>query len=298
MRKLWRRIWEVILKRLIQLSGILAILFVILILLFLLRDALPSLRENSLSALLTGPRWSPTAEPARFGLLPLLLGSLYVTAGALLIAVPLGLACAVFIAEVVPASVRELLKPLVELLAAIPSVVYGLIGLLLVGPWLKELLNLPLSQFAALGSLILAFMALPTMVSVSEDALRAVPRVLRYSSLALGATRWQTICRVTVPAARSGIIAAVLLGLGRVIGETMTVLMVTGNAPVIPEGVKGFFRPLRTMTATIAAEMGETAHNTPHYHALFMIGLVLFLITLVINLLSDFVIKRMPGVRT
>lgn len=298
MRKLWRRIQEALLERLIQLSGILAILFVVLILLFLLRDALPSLRENSLSALLTGPRWSPTAEPPRFGLLPLLLGSLYVTAGALLIAVPLGLACAVFIAEVVPASVRELLKPLVELLAAIPSVVYGLIGLLLVGPWLKELLNLPLSQFAALGSLILAFMALPTMVSVSEDALRAVPRVLRYSSLALGATRWQTICRVTVPAARSGIIAAVLLGLGRVIGETMTVLMVTGNAPVIPEGVKGFFRPLRTMTATIAAEMGETAHNTPHYHALFMIGLILFLIALVINVLSDFVIKRMPGART
>lgn len=298
MRKLWRKIREAILERLLQIAGALTVLFVVLILLFLLREALPMLRENSLTAVLAGVRWSPTAEPPQFGLLPLLLGSLYVTAGALFIAVPLGLACAVFISEVAPASVRELLKPIVELLGAIPSVVYGLIGLLLVGPWLKRLLGLPISQFAALGSLILAFMALPTIVSVSEDALRAVPRAWRHNSLALGATRWQTICRVTVPAARSGIIAAMLLGLGRVIGETMTVLMVTGNAPVIPEGMKGFFRPLRTMTATIAAEMGETAHNTPHYHALFMIGLILFLIALAINLLSDFVIRRMPGART
>lgn len=196
-----------------------------------------------------------------------------------------------------PSRLREVLKPLVELLAAVPSVVYGFLGLLLLGPWLAKVFGLPLGQFGALGSLVLAFMAIPTIVSVSEDALAAVPRAYRENSLALGATRWQTISRVVVPAARSGIIASMLLGLGRAIGETMTVLMVTGNAPVIPQGLAGFLKPLRTMTATIAAEMGETAYHTPHYHALFMIGLILFLIALAVNIVSDLIIRRMPGVR-
>ncbi|GAG48001.1 unnamed protein product, partial [marine sediment metagenome] len=153
------------------------------------------------------------------------------------------------------------------------------LGLLLVGPWLAELLDLDVPLFAGLGSLMLAFMAMPMIVSLSEDAIRAVPMTLRENSLALGATQWQTIWRVVLPAGRSGIIAAVLLGMGRAIGETMTVLMVTGNAAVIPLGLQGFLRPVRTMTATIAAEMGETAYNTPHYHALFAIGLLLFIIT-------------------
>jgi phosphate transport system permease protein len=291
------RFGEVVVERAVQLAGFLAVIFVALILLFLLREALPLLRTTSLGQMLTGSRWSPTAEPPRFGLLPLLLGSLYVTVGAMVLAVPLGLACAVFISEVAPPRVRETLKPLVELLAAIPSVVFGFVGLLLVGPWLAKVLHLPIGQFGGLGALILAFMAIPTIVSVSEDALRAVPRAFRENSLALGATGWQTIHRVTIPAARSGLTAAVLLGLGRAIGETMTVLMVTGNSPVIPRGLLGFLRPLRTMTATIAAEMGETAYDTPHYHALFMIGLILLLITLAVNIVSDIVIRRMPGVR-
>lgn len=291
------RLWEAIVERALQLAGFLAVISVALILLFLLSESLPLLRTTSLVEVLTGQRWSPTAEPPHFGLLPLLLGSLYVTVGAMALAVPLGLACAVFISEVAPPRVREILKPLVELLAAIPSVVFGFIGLLLVGPWLAQILRLPLGQFAGVGALILAFMAIPTIVSVSEDALRAVPRAFRENSLALGATGWQTIYRVTVPAARSGLTAAVLLGLGRAIGETMTVLMVTGNSPVIPRGLLGFLRPLRTMTATIAAEMGETAYDTPHYHALFMIGLILLLITLAVNIVSDLIIRRMPGVR-
>lgn len=278
-------------------AGFLAVISVVLILLFLLTESLPLLRTTSLREMLTGVRWSPTAEPPKFGLLPLLLGSFYVTVGAMVLAVPLGLACAVFISEVAPFRVREILKPLVELLAAIPSVVFGFLGLLLVGPWLAQILGLPLGQFAGVGALILAFMAIPTIVSVSEDALRAVPRAYRENSLALGATGWQTIYHVTIPAARSGLTAAVLLGLGRAIGETMTVLMVTGNSPVIPRGLLGFLRPLRTMTATIAAEMGETAYNTPHYHALFMIGLILLLITLAVNIVSDLIIRRMPGVR-
>ena len=290
-----RRRLEWLIERLIQLAGVLAIVFVVLIFAFLLKDALPAFREHSLKQLFAGQRWSPTSEPAQFGMLPLLLGSLYVTAGALVIAVPLGLATAIFIAEVAPIRLQEMLKPTVELLAAIPSVVFGFLGLLLVGPLLARWLGLPIAQFAALGSIMLALMAIPTIVSVSEDAIRAVPRALRDNSLALGATQWQTISRVVVPAARSGIAAAVLLGLGRAVGETMTVLMVTGNAAVIPMGLRGFWRPVETMTATIAAEMGETAYGTPHYHALFAIGLILFIITFITSTVADLAIKRAPG---
>ncbi|MBN1458843.1 MAG: phosphate ABC transporter permease subunit PstC [Armatimonadetes bacterium] len=281
----------------IQASGALAIVFVVLIFAFLLRDALPLLRETSLRDIFAGRNWLPTSDPEQFGMLPLILGSLYVTAGALLIAVPLGVAAAAFVSEVAPPWIQEILKPTVEILATIPSVVFGFLGLFLIGPWLAEQLNLPVPLFAALGSLMLAFMAVPTIVSVSEDAIRSVPMSLRENSLALGATRWQTIRRVVLPAARSGIIAAVLLGLGRAIGETMTVLMVTGNAAVIPEGLQGFLRPVRTLTATIAGEMGETAYQTPHYHALFMIGLILFVITFVTNTVADVTIRRSGGMK-
>jgi phosphate transport system permease protein len=291
-RRSARRAWEWFAERVVQASGMLAILFVALIFAFLLLDALPLLRHISPIRLLSGSRWLPTSEPPQFGLLPLLLGSLYVTTGALALAVPLGLACATLISEVVPRPVREVLKPTVEVLASIPSVVFGFLGLMLVGPWLAEKLDLPIGMFAALGSVMLALMAIPTIVSVSEDAIRAVPMALRENSLALGATHWQTIWRVVLPGARSGLIAAVLLGLGRAIGETMTVLMVTGNAAVIPHGLEGFLRPVRTLTATIAAEMGEAAHGTPHYHALFAIGLILFLITFATNTIADVAIRR------
>ncbi|MEN6403600.1 MAG: phosphate ABC transporter permease subunit PstC, partial [Armatimonadia bacterium] len=228
MKHTTRRVWEWIIERAILMAGLAAILFVVAIFLFLVRDSLPLLKTVSLGGLLAGKRWLPTSEPPQFGLLPLLLGSLYVTVGAMVLSVPLGLGAAIFIAEVAPPRWREILKPAVELLAAVPSVVFGFIGLLMVGPWLARTFDLPIGQFAALGSLLLAFMAVPTIVSVAEDALTAVPRALRDNSLALGATEWQTISKVVVPAGRSGIVAACLLGLGRAIGETMTVLMVTG----------------------------------------------------------------------
>ena len=288
---------EKLTEGIIKVAGISAIVVVSLIFVFLLRDALPLLTQRQPAASLLGTRWLPTSDPEQFGLWPLLLGSLYVTVGAIAIALPLGLACAIFIAEVAPRGLREILKPVVELLAAIPSVVFGVLGVLLLGPWLSKVLHLPIGQFAALGSLLLAFMAIPTIVSVAEDALSAVPRALRDNSLALGATQWQTIARIVVPAGRSGLIAAGLLGLGRAIGETMAVLMVTGNAAVIPQGLKGFILPVRTMTATIAAEMGETAHNSTHYHALFVLGLLLFLITMAVNLVADFVAHRGKGVK-
>lgn len=291
-RSMARRQWEWLIGRAIQAAGALAIVFVLMIFAFLLKDALPLLREGSIGEILTGERWLPTAEPPQFGMLPLLLGSLYVTVGALVIAIPLGIACAAFISEVAPTAVRETLKPAVEVLATIPSVVFGFLGLLLVGPWLADVLELPIGLFAGLGSLMLAFMAMPTIVSVSEDAIRSVPNVLRENSLALGATKWQTISGVVLPAARSGVIAAILLGLGRAIGETMTVLMVTGNAAVIPQGLTGFLRPVRTLTATIAGEMGETVYGSSHYHALFTIGLILFVITFVTNTIADVVVRR------
>jgi phosphate transport system permease protein len=222
-------------------------------------------------------------------MLPLILGSLMVTIGAVVIALPLGLACAVYLAELAPPRTRATLKSAVELLAGIPSVVIGFIGLSLVAPWLKDRLDLISGLTAFTGSLMLALMALPTIISISEDALVAVPSDYKQGSLALGGTELQTIWRSTIPAARSGLIAAAMLGIGRAIGETMTVMMVTGTAAVLPTNP---FQQVRTMTATIAAEMGETVHYSVHYHALFLIGVLLFLFTFVINTIADMTLQR------
>lgn len=280
---------EWVIERVIQASGLLTIVFIVLIFVFLLKDSLPLFKTHSLTALLTGRDWYPISDPARFGLVPLLAGSLAVTLGSIVIAVPLGVAAAIYLAEVARPSIRESVKPVVEMLAAIPSVVFGFIGLLILAPYVKSLFDLPTGLTAMTGSIMLAFMALPTIISISEDAISAVPREYREASLALGATQWQTISRVMVPAALSGITAAVMLGIGRVIGETMTVLMVTGNAALIPHSIT---QPVRTMTATIAAEMGETVQYSEHYFALFSIGAVLFVITFAINFTADIVLHR------
>ncbi len=280
---------EAVVERLIQATGLSAIVFVVLIFAFLLREGMPAVFQVPLNSLL-GTRWYPIED--YFGILPLVLGSLIVTLGAAIIALPLGLATAVFIAEVAPRWAREVLKPFVEVLAGIPSVVLGFMGILVLAPIIRVVLNIPTGLTAFTGSLLLAGMALPTIVSVAEDALDAVPRSYRDAALALGATHWQTIWRVTVPAARSGILTAMMLGIGRAIGETMTVLMVTGNAARMALSLGDLFRPVRTMTATIAAEMGEVAQGSTHYHVLFTIGLVLFLIAFAINLTASFVIFR------
>lgn len=283
------RIGEAVAERLIQTTGLSAILFILLIFAFLIRESASTFVEVPLGDLL-GTRWYPIE--AYYGLLPLIFGSVVVTLGAALVALPIGLMTAVFIAEVAPRWAREILKPFVEVLAGIPSVVLGFMGILVLAPVIRTTLNLPTGLTAFTGSLLLAGMALPTIVSVAEDALDAVPRSYRDAALALGATRWQTIWRVTVPAARSGILTAMMLGIGRAIGETMTVLMVTGNAARMPEGVVALFRPVRTMTATIAAEMGEVAQGSTHYHVLFTIGLILFVISFLINLTASIVIFR------
>ncbi len=283
----WR---EYIITRLIRVSGYSAIVFVLLIFLFLLQQSVPALFELPLSALFS-LRWYPI-EGNNFGILPLITGSIIVTVGAALIAIPFGIGTAIYISEIAPRWMREILKPLVELLGGLPSVVLGFLGILVVAPFLRRFLDLPTGLTAFTGSLLLGAIAVPTVVSVAEDALDAVPRAYREGAWALGATRWQTIWRVTLPAARSGVLTGVMLGIGRAIGETMTVMMVTGNAPVLALTPASFFSPVRTMTATIAAEMGEVANGSVHYHVLFFIGIVLFLISLAVNIAASSVVFR------
>jgi phosphate transport system permease protein len=269
-------------ERLIKASGAMAILFVFLIFAFLLREGLPAFTEVPLDNLLS-TRWYPTEN--YFGILPLLFGSLVVTIGAAIIAMPIGLLTAIFIAEIAPRWLREILKPMIEVVAGIPSVVLGFFGVVVLSSVVRETLNLPTGLTAFTGSVILAYMALPTIVSVAEDALDAVPRSYRDAALALGATKWQTIWMVTVKAGKSGILTAMMLGVGRAIGETMAVLMVTGNAARISLDLNSLFMPVRTMTATIAAEMGEVAQGSTHFH-------VLFVITFLVNLIASFAIFR------
>ncbi|OGX14102.1 MAG: phosphate ABC transporter permease subunit PstC [Omnitrophica bacterium RIFOXYB12_FULL_50_7] len=280
---------EFFIEKAILLNGFACILFVILIFFFLAKDGLALFKFVTIQDFLFGTLWNPLAEPPQFGILPLFLGSLIVTLGATIISVPLGMACAIFIGEIAPRWMRETLKAGVELLAAIPSIVIGFIGMTMLGPVVKNLFHLPTGLTALTGALALAFMAIPTIVSIMEDAISSVPRIYKEGSLALGATHWQTIYRVIIPAASSGIVAAVMLGIGRVIGETMAVMMLTGNASVIP---KTILAPVRTMTATIAAEMGETVRGSEHYFALFALGLVLFVITFFINLVADAALHR------
>jgi len=240
-----------------------------------------------------GRDWMPTATPAPlFGALPLILGTLWVSFFAILIALPLGLGVAVYLSELASERIRKMLKPTIELLAAIPSVVYGFFGLVVLVPIIQQTFNLPVGETALAGSVILAIMALPTIITVAEDAMRNTPRSMREASLSLGATDWQTIYRVVIPYSASGISAAVVLGIGRAIGETMAVLMVTGNAAVMPHSL---FEPIRTIPATIAAELGEAPAGGAHYQALFVLGCVLFLITMTVSVTAEIISKKQPG---
>jgi phosphate transport system permease protein len=278
---------EQIISQLIRIAGYSAILFVGMIFFFLIREGLPAITEVPISSLVAS-RWYPIED--FFGLLPLIGGSIVVTIGAGAIAIPFGIGTAIYISEIAPRWGREVLKPLVEVLAGLPSVVLGFLGFIVMAPLLRRLLNLPTGLSALTGSLLLGAIAIPTIVSVAEDALDAVPRSYRDAALAMGATEWQTIWMVTLPAARSGVLTAVMLGIGRAIGETMTVMMVTGNAPIIPKSLNAFLSPIRTMTATIAAEMGEVANGSVHYHVLFFVGIALFIISLAVNITASAVV--------
>ena len=284
-----KRYTEWFIERWILLNAVFSIAAVGLIFFFLAREGLNLFKTYPIPQFLLGHFWYPISEPPKFGILPLMLGSLWVTAGATFISVPLGVASALFIAEVARGWLKEFLKAGVEALAAIPSVVLGFVGLVTLVPIVKQFFHLPTGLTALSGAIMLAFMAMPTVVSIIEDALTAVPRGYREGSIAMGATHWQTIYRIVVPAASSGIAAGVMLGIGRVIGETMAVMMITGNAAVIPHTL---LQPARTMTATIAAEMGETVRGSEHYFSLFAIGFVLFVITFLVNLAADFFLHR------
>jgi phosphate transport system permease protein len=234
--------------------------------------------------------WNPTSYgKAQYGIFSLITSTLMVTLGAMVIAVPLGVACAAFISDVASPRIREILKPAIEILAGIPSVVIGFLGIVLVNPIIARVFGVSHGLNALNGSILLAVMSLPTIVSLSEDALRAVPHTYKEASLALGANHWQTLARVSVPSALSGIIASIMLGMGRAIGETMTVLMATGNAPAL---TFNYLEAIQTMTATIAIELGEVPYNTTHYYALFVIGFVLFVMTFLVNLVSDMILQK------
>lgn len=239
-----------------------------------------------------GDQWFPTSQPAPlFGIVPLLLGTLLVSVAAILFALPLGLAVAIYMAELASNKVRNILKPVIELLAGIPSVVYGFFGLVVIVPMIHSVFDLPVGESGLAGAIVLAIMALPTIITVAEDAIRSVPLTTKEASLALGASHLQTIFRVILPYSVSGIMAAVVLGIGRAIGETMAVLMVTGNSAVIPTTL---LEPVRTIPATIAAELGEAPSGGAHYEALFMLGVILFIITLAISITVEFISARRP----
>ena len=273
-----------------SLNGALVVFVLVGIFFLLLSNSFMAWREVGFFRFLSGRVWNPSGYiSSSYGIFTLIVSTLMVVIGAMMIAVPLGVGCAAYLAEVASPWERETIKPVVELLAAVPSVVLGFFGIVVLSPLIARIFGLNNGLNALSGSMLLALMSLPTIISIAEDALTAVPREYKEASLALGANRWQTLLHVILPAAGSGVTAAVMLGVGRAIGETMTVIMATGNALKFPSGL---FSSVRTMTATIAIELGEVPYNTTHYYALFAIGFVLFVMTFAVSLLADIFLHR------
>lgn len=284
---------ENIIKNVFFILSLVSIFILGLIVVFLFREGIPLFREVSIRDFIFGMEWYPTYSPPSYGIWPLIVGSLIVTIFSSLIAIPLGVLSAVYISEIAPPAIKEVLKAIIELLAGLPSVVLGFFGMVIVAPWLQETFDLPTGLNIVNASMILAVMAVPTISSISEDALYAVPNEFKEASYALGATKFETIARIIIPAALSGISTAVILGMARAIGETMVVLMVAGGAAAIPESI---FDSVRPMPASIAAEMGEAPFRSGHYHALFATGIVLFLMTLAFNLVADYISQKFKEV--
>jgi phosphate transport system permease protein len=284
-----RRKKERLIRRFFLFTASISILVLSMILLFLFVEGAPILGRVSITKFIFGQEWYPTSSPPDFGIFPLLVASFAVTLLSGAIAIPLGVMTAIYLAEMASARFREVVKPIVELLAALPSVVIGFFGMVIVAPFLQDHLDIATGLNLFNASLMLAFMSVPTICSISEDAIYSVPKDLKEASLALGATHWETILRVLLPASLSGISTAVILGMSRAIGETMVVLMVAGGAAMIPTSI---FNPVRPMPASIAAEMAEAPFRSNHYHALFAIGVVLFLFTMVFNLVADYLAHK------
>ena len=284
-----RQTKERVIRSIFFITALASIGILAMILLFLFMEGLPILQRISVIKFLFGRLWYPTSNPPDFGIFPLLVASLAVTFLSALLSIPLGVMTAVYLAEIASTRVREVVKPMVELLAALPSVVIGFFGMVVVAPFLQDTFDLPTGLNLANASLMLAFMAVPTICSISEDAIHSVPQELKEASLALGATHWETVFRVVIPASLSGISTGVILGMSRAIGETMVVLMVAGGAAMVPTSL---FDPVRPMPASIAAEMAEAPFRGDHYHALFATGIVLFLFTLAFNVIADHIAHK------
>jgi len=290
-RPTWAIAGERGLEILIYLCGISAIVFVLGIFFFVFKEAFPVLSRDkfSLGQFLFSDEWYPTSEiNKRYGVLAMIAGTFSVTALAMLLAVPFGLGAAIYISEFCGPRLRETLKIVIELLAAIPSVVWGFVGLTVMSRLIVQFTGAPVGVNILNGGIILALMSVPIIVSIGEDALKAVPDSYREAGVALGTTRWQLVWRVLLPAARNGLLAAVLLGVGRAVGETMAVLMATGHAVHIPHGL---LDSVRTLTANIAAELGEAPEGSDHYRVLFLTGVLLFTITFAVNLAADFFVR-------
>ncbi len=284
---------ELIIETIIRACGWSAIFFVFAIFFFVFREGFPVIGHGlGLFEFFTSPNWNPVGDPEHFGILALILGTLSVSIVAMVLAVPLGLGAAIYISEFSSRRMRETLKIIIELLAAIPSIVWGFIAYMVLNPVIIWATGAPIGVNILNGAIILALMSVPIIVSVGEDALKAVPDSYREAALALGANRWEIVARVLLPAAKNGLLAAVLLGVGRAIGETMAVLMATGHANNIPTSL---LDPVQTLTATIAAELGETVQGGVHYRVLFVIGIVLFALAFAVNLTADLVIKGFRG---
>ena len=279
-------------KAILLICGFSAAIFVFFIILFLIINGAPAFTEIGLTDFFFGTEWHPTWTPPSWGVAPIIIGTLLVTLGAMVIAVPIGIGGAIFISQLAPSRIKRYLKTAIELLAGIPSIVFGFFGLLVLTQWLRISFNLLSGSCWLAGSIILAIMSLPTIITVAEDAITAVPITYKEASLAIGATKWQTIRRIIVPAARSGIITAIILGIGRAIGETMAVMMVTGNQAILPQPLTNIFSPIRPITATLALEMGEVSWGSTHYHALFALAIVLFIIVLIINSVATILIRK------
>ncbi|MCB4791048.1 MAG: phosphate ABC transporter permease subunit PstC [Elusimicrobia bacterium] len=266
-----------------------SLLFLLGIIIVLFKEGLPVFNMVGVKNFILGKSWYPTYDPPLYGILPLILASFWITIGAMFVCVPLGIGSALYIHELAGKKEKMVLKPLIEILSAIPSIVFGFFGMVIVAPFLQNLLKIPTGLCGLTASVVLGIMAIPVVSSIAEDALNYVPRSFKEASYALGANRWQTLIKVVIPAAGSGISTSIILGMSRIVGETMTVLMVSGGAAVIP---KSFLEPIRPMTSTIAAEMGEAVMGSPHYNALFAIGLVLFLITMVFNVVAELISRK------
>jgi phosphate transport system permease protein len=292
---MWPKMRERLMYLFFLCNGAVVVIVLVGIFAILLSKAVPAFKEINIASFLLSAQWNPTASfvAPSYGIMSMIVSTFMVSIGALIIALPIGVGAAAYLSDVAGIRIREIAKPIVEILAGIPSVVIGFLGIVLVGPAIARIFHIPNGLNAINGSILLAVMALPTIISLSEDALKSVPRSFEEASLALGATKWQTIVRVKIPAALSGIIAASMLGMGRAIGETMTVLMATGCAIAMP---RSFLDSVQTMTSTIAIELGEVPYDTTHYYALFAIGLVLFIITFLINMIADMALHKFQRV--